>query len=155
MAHDWQPLERGFRCTCCKAWSLNGLAKGDCDCRDGASSIVESPITTVVPVNVLDSFDVAAEQAGPVVVEAWGIAKQASSLAREASKWAREGFPLRTEQQQLEVIAICRECPMRRERDDALACSICGCKLADNAYRDHGLKIKWATTHCPDSPARW
>ena len=152
MNHNWQPIERGFRCANpgCGVWSLKGTSIGECN---------PSPPDNYVPPPAppapepLESFDASAESHGPAVVEAWGIAKRAFSLARAARKWALAGFPLRTEDQRLQILATCQACPLARKSGDSIACSICGCTLAENAGRDHGLKIKWATTSCPEN--RW
>ena len=64
------------------------------------------------------------------------------SLVKETVKWARFGFKTRTEEEQLEVIAICEQCkPYYTKSILGPRCSECGCCLH--------IKKRWITANCP------
>lgn len=152
MSHNWQPVDGVFVCSSCGARSRKGVAVGDCTPRQ---SLEPSPaIERRAEVDVEQLVAVAGESAG----EVWGLLRRATSLAREVTRWALAGCPIRPVDEQRRIVAICRGCPLANI-DDAggVGCSICGCRAAGESLspEDHGLKIKLATTRCPDSPARW
>jgi hypothetical protein len=92
---------------------------------------------------------------GAEAVEVWSLAQQAGSLASAQAVWAAAGFPLRCVAEQQAIEAICRECPRSVKTKSGLSCGICGCAVVREDAEKHTLKIRMATTHCPDKPARW
>jgi hypothetical protein len=153
MNHDWQPLpEHGFMCAGCGARSRKGTAAGECSPRPAFEP--SKPAEPRPEVDVEQLVAAAGDSAG----EVWGLLRRATSLAREVTRWALAGCPIRSVDEQRRIVAICRACPLVRIGDaGGVGCSICGCRAAGRSLspEDHGLKIKLATTRCPDSPARW
>jgi len=43
MIHNWQPIERGFRCTGCGAWSAKGRSIGECTPTTEPIAITQAP----------------------------------------------------------------------------------------------------------------
>lgn len=69
------------------------------------------------------------------------LAKQAKSATLSTIRWVAAGRPIRSKEEQVAILAICRECP--EYLTDKNRCSKCGCHLRQ--------KTKMSTEHCPES----
>lgn len=72
-------------------------------------------------------------------------AKMAANLARAFWDWAVSGFPVRSDEEQARIRAICAACP--RWNPQARRCVLCGC------FTDKAIAMK--TKHCPLDPPKW
>ena len=75
------------------------------------------------------------------------IFKLTVKFVAEAANYIKQGRPNVTPDQYEERLNICDKCPHKQEGSHNATCGLCGCKIE--------LKAKWATTTCPDKPARW
>jgi len=146
---EWGEDGPPFQCVRCNQTANNRSTRKTCRVRLPASGERSRPVPMPPDRNKQ------VEECGPEAVETWGLIRQATSLAAESTKWVLAGCPLRSNDEQLAIEAICRVCPKRKETEDGITCGICGCDVSRKSPDEHALKIRMATTHCPDKPARW
>jgi hypothetical protein len=83
------------------------------------------------------------------------FARQAWNYLAATAKWAAAGRPTRSDAEVGRVLAICQACPNFRPiaagDGQCLLCG-CGCSADSSALAN---KLRMATEHCPDEPARW
>ena len=65
------------------------------------------------------------------------------NFAAAMARWAGSGFPIRSQQQIDERLAICQACPNLQQNH----CSLCGCACVENQQLMNKLAI--ATEKCP------
>lgn len=146
---EWREDGPPFKCVRCDQTANNKSSRKTCRVRQPSTE--DRPRPVQMPPDRSEQV----KAHGPEAVEAWSLIRQTQSLAAEATKWVLAGCPLRSEDEQQAIEAICAACPKRVAIESGIACGICGCAVARKDPGEHSLKIKMATTHCPDKPALW
>jgi hypothetical protein len=86
------------------------------------------------------------------------LARQAWSYATAVAKWTAAGQPNRTDTEVAELLKICQACPhfIRCDSGNDIGgkCGLCGCPCNESGSALQN-KLRMATEHCPDEPAKW
>jgi hypothetical protein len=83
------------------------------------------------------------------------LVSQAWSYAAAVTQWTAAGRPNRTDEEVSAILQICQACPHYKPVDDTKGhCLLCGCGCSADASALTN-KLRMATGHCPDQPARW
>ena len=71
--------------------------------------------------------------------------KMIANFTKASFEYISAGMPSVTQDQYIERVNICHNCPHLIEKTKQ--CGLCGCYIED--------KASWQTAKCPDNPSRW